>query len=112
MASASSVIFTDCRDRGHAWLLPSEMSNLRVAIQTQAVGYQLDQGVVERVLVCIRCGTERHESFARRGDRIKHAKYRYPDGYLIKGEGRHGRDEYRSMAVKAALKALKNRSAA
>src|SRR3954464_12012628 len=99
--------FTDCRDRGHAWVLPGEYRKL-TGRGSSVVGFAIDDGVLTRTLLCLRCETDRLELLTRRGERVR-MRYHYADGYLIKGAGRHSREEYRTIAVKAALKAMGQR---
>jgi len=109
--------FIDCRDRGHAWFLPGEpvWSVVGAADATKLTakrfgpGWTITKVDVLRTLECWRCGTRRRELFSRSGIRIKNTRYDYATGYLRPGEGRHGRSEFRQVAVKAALKALKGR---
>lgn len=111
--------YNDCRDRGHAWYLPEELNHSKRvdasigsgtihAWYTPAVssGYTVDRASVQRTLVCARCGSLRSELFGRSGLAAKAPRYRYPSDYLLVGASR-GRAQYRQVAVKAALKALR-----
>jgi len=59
------------------------------------------------VLVCPRCTTDRYEVFNDNQVRISHPRYRYPPGYVQKGQGRLPKEVFRAYAVKAALRGVK-----
>lgn len=102
-----SYAYLDCRDRGHAWFSADDPRVRAWEGLAAPSPWLLHRGVGrERVLFCPRCLTERHELFDRFGRRLKTPRYRYPPDYLNPGHGR-GREEYRQLAVRAALRALR-----
>lgn len=100
-------MYEDCRDRGHPWMLPSEARRLGMDGVTERNWVTSNVDAV-RTQVCFRCTTRKVETFALNGSRLS-SRYRYVPGYLIRGEGRRSRVDYRTMVVKAAIKAMKGR---
>jgi hypothetical protein len=67
--------FLDCRDLRHTW---------------RVVGYYRRDGVVRRVIECVRgCGTQRVDNWKRDGQRLQPV-YSYANGYQVEG----GMDTY------------------
>lgn len=97
--------FTACRDRSHAWFTAEEMREMGLAPQLPTFTH-LGSGEWERTIECIKCHTLGRERFVASGRQTRGRRYGYVDGYLIPGE-RHNRTEFRRVAVKAALQALR-----
>lgn len=110
--------FVECRDWGHGWRLPSTLVKngaaplevRRTIAEEQYADWEPARGESLRTLVCMQCGSARFEWFNNRTSaRYGSARYRYIKGYLVTGEGRKTRDEYRAIGVRAALQGLRGR---
>jgi len=68
----------ECRDMRHAWFAVKDV------ILTEKRGVVR---IFTRTLRCTRCETERADTYEVVGSRVEmlHTKYKYPDGYQIKG---------------------------
>lgn len=71
--------YLDCRDLRHAWGKSSDWSVLR------GIGGRVIQ--FTRVVICSRCDTERHETYALPSMEVLTRRYRYPEGFLMQGSG-------------------------
>jgi|GEM_PF-3056464 len=69
-----------CRDFSHAWEWSTDMVGRRDP-ETKSIN------VATRVLVCLRCGTERYDEFAVPSFVLISRSYSYADDYLIPGIG-------------------------
>lgn len=58
-----------CRDLQHAWEIDS---------------WYREGGEIRRVLLCNRCGTERHDRWTRSAERLN-GSYVYADDYMVEG---------------------------
>lgn len=74
--SALDPDFIDCRDLRHAWVKDGGFF--------RSPDFR---GLVNRRLVCRRCGTIAYDHWTMRGER-KPRTYQHPDGYRIEGQGR------------------------
>jgi hypothetical protein len=101
-------MFEDCRDRGHPWMLPSEARRLGMEDVPER-NWVMSNVDALRTQVCFRCTTRKFEVFGLNGVRLSHPRYRYVPGYLNRGGKKRSRTDYRTVAVKAALKAMKGR---
>lgn len=78
-------IHLDCRDLKHAW---------------QKKGYyRTPEGMVRRVLVCMRCGADGRDEFTPNMTRNRPRRYLLPDGYRI---GRLEQVEVRAESIRRA----------
>lgn len=65
-------VYLLCRDLGHAW---------------EVADVQRGQGMLQRGLICSRCGTHRQQAFTLASGQARPgpSRYRYPQGYLVPG---------------------------
>lgn len=62
---------------------------------------------------CSRCKTERSQTYTRSGTRVGTGRYRYPDGYQLKGLGfldEDGRDAFRLASITRLMPRRRNGS--
>jgi hypothetical protein len=71
-------ISLECRDMRHAW---SQKNDIVLSEKRGIVR------IFTRNLICIRCGTERSDTYevVRSQVALLHTKYKYPDGYHVNG---------------------------
>lgn len=83
-----AVEYIECRDLKHPWR--------GFKAREAGAGFQ-------RTLRCARCGAEKDQELNRRGHVIYTSSVRYPEGYLLKGQGAmssDARDELRLASVR------------
>lgn len=69
--------YLDCRDLRHAWGRPNDWEITRNS-RGKIIEYT-------RVVVCRKCGTERHEKFLVPSMDLANRRYVYPEGFLLLG---------------------------
>jgi hypothetical protein len=73
--------WVQCRDMKHAWTVDDNFHVTRFGLRNKIAE-------IKRILVCLRCGTKRHETYVPTGwgglEKVR-SYYQYPEEYQIRG---------------------------
>lgn len=80
--------FIECRDLQHAWRYFN-------------VIHRKEEKLYDEVLRCLRCDTLKHRFISYDGEYVKSPRYEYPEGYVVKGQGRASADDRAKIRIAA-----------
>jgi len=100
--------YLDCREVGHSWERPSFGLAEPVQMGSTRSRRLANQGRLgRRFMECSRCTCQREDYVSRATGELISRRYTYPEGYLIKGQGRPRADALRKERFERALGSLK-----